>query len=125
SDPLDHWTCNASGGIGSCSNTTWTLPRLGIVFNQWVDFLVHYRFHSTKAAGPITQLFYRVGGRPWVTAVDNNTQPNTVADPTYGSTFRWEGGLYKDEGYTPYTTLYFGGMVISSTRADAEAAMFR
>ncbi len=122
--PADRWQFNTSGGRDGCTQKTWQIPSLGDVRDVWIDWLVHYRFHSLSSDGPITELFYRVGNGTWVNPVSDTTQPNLVRALDYEGSFRWEGGLYKGEGYTPYTTAYFGGMVIAPTRADAEAAMF-
>ena len=129
---VNYFTFNTSGGVGRCSQKLWTIPNLAVVRDRWIDWLVHYRFASTTDKGPITELFYRVATNeaspptmgPWVNPISDTTQPNLVRISSSQGNFRWEGGVYKAESYTPCTTVYFGGMVIGPTRADAEAAMF-
>jgi hypothetical protein len=121
----DRWRFHTSGGVDGCTKKLWPIPKLAVVRDVWIDWLVHYRLHSTTARGPITEVFYRVDNGAWVNPVSDTRQPNLVRARSSQGNFRWEGGLYKSESYTPYTTVYFGGMVIAPTRAYAEAAMFK
>ena len=122
--PADRWQFHTNGGVDGCTTKVWPIPNLAVVRDAWIDWLVHYRLHSTKSAGPITEVFYRVDNGNWVNPISDTAQPNLVRTAASQGNFRWGGGLYKDESYTPYTTVYFGGLVIAPTRADAEAAMF-
>jgi hypothetical protein len=123
--PADRWRYILTGGKNTCSVRYTGVRGLPVVKNRWIDFSCHYRWSSSMdpANTGLSQCYYRVAPhRGWTLGFDV-TGANLVSGAIYPGALRVHYGLYKGEA-RPYVHFYLGGLVVATTRAEAEGAAF-
>lgn len=121
--PADRWNYRVFGGNNACSYSTGTMPGMGVITGQWIDFVAHYKF-SKLAANATSRLEWRFGGAPWAVGYDLPGKPNLVAKTPYNGDLNIRHGCYK-LGAAPDVLLDVSGLVVTTTRAEAEAYAFQ
>jgi hypothetical protein len=130
--PADKWFFTIGGGSYQLPTTKqYNLTDGGLsagLRDTWIDWLIHYVFQNVTANGPLTEVFYRVGGDsgPWVQPIHDTVTPNliTAADGTDDGGFRLQTGLVRDATNHSFNYILHAGLVIGTTRAAVEAAMY-
>jgi hypothetical protein len=121
----DRWRYILTGGKATCSIGYVNVRGLRVVKDRWIDFSCHYRWSSSEDPSNtgLSQCFYRVAPRRRWTLGFDVKGANLVSGPVYPGSLRVHYGLYKGES-RPYVHFDLGGLVVATTRPEAERAAF-